>query len=244
MSKKLVIKLKEVSIKLIDEGIIETLSPGKDIIKPEPSYERLMELLVIHKNKPHEFVTDVIGAVFWNGRWGSCQYGSAQATFDTLNIMSKYMSQDEIFRALNIAVSCSGPIDKIKALDNIKKLMLLEIMDSATNEINDDYYESLEESITSITEQLNEVLISKSFGEVFDLMHGKIGTLWSAAPTAIKLAFDDFELEVLGHPNENFRKHHSSNLTSAYNLGVGICCWLLMKHGYIQDEKVFSGFDT
>src|SRR5438132_4435976 len=71
-----------------------------------------------------EKVAEISGQRSGVGRWGSCQYRSAQAMYDTLTLLSKYLTEEEIYQVFGFSVNLDKGLSYERALDRLQFRLL------------------------------------------------------------------------------------------------------------------------
>ena len=151
--------------------------------------------------------------------WGSCQYEEAANLFAVL--------EHQGFTSLGIEVK----FDRSFHIKEILPAILNELKADfgCPHCINDPDYLEFPVEFTSIE-------------EVFDWCKAEAWDLWSAASFIADfcfkgLNFTNMETPIGFGPLLN-------KMVQSENYLTGASCFLLMEHGFVTDDSIFSGFDT
>ena len=156
--------------------------------------------------------------------WGSCQYTGA---FNMYNALER---------------SGMGPlhVDARYSKINTKEYVVAEFKECVQQDKQRgadkwEYFEELEEW----NENKDKI---KTIDDCFEWCRETSWDLWSAAPWIAEICFDN--LELLNVDQAPGAGPILNLMAQGDNYETGFFCWLMKKHGFVEDDSPFDGFDT
>jgi hypothetical protein len=174
-------------------------------------------------------IWNIAGTEFGVCRWGSCQYSSACAFFDSLTILNKYLDTNKVFEILELEVDPGEPNPKDKIFSLIVEEYKQRNDDSCNDNDDDD------------DDDYKKIISCKSVDESF-VSFKTAATLW----TTMRIIFDAV------YPNASITTKQSpgigpilNQMVQSDNYRIGLMGWLLVKNGWVTNPDIsFKGFDT
>jgi len=163
--------------------------------------------------------------------WGSCQYDSAAAWYDTLCKLEGepgLMGRDKVISILNIKVGKVQPFEG-DILEGFKKALCVDLFDPGvigndTSEIRKTF-----ENIKTVTEALY-------------LLADQAWDLWCGIPYIASCVFPELDLDNI--PDTVGFGPVFNVFIQGQNACTGIICWLLKSYGFVADDEPFKEWDT
>lgn len=169
-------------------------------------------------------------------RWGSFQYASMQATYDTLNKMKKAgLSEDEMWKFMGVEVELGESTSLEVVLKVIKNYMIKDIIDC--------YCLDRLETFDQKGQMILDLLLETRFDSL-DTAIIKLGEsswdLWSTIPFIFRKVYLDSQIKCL------FVKGVGpifKQMVQSDDISMGIQAWILSQNMGVQDQS-YHDFDT
>ena len=169
------------------------------------------------------YVYRVSNMSFKPNRWGSSQYASMVATYDTLERMIRScLLEAEMWQILDATIN-------LNQFDvNYQDRLLNDLLNRYEND------DEISQKVKDFFDQ------DRTLDQIFDFMRESAWDLWKAIPFVFRAVFPNSTVEadkvagvgLLGN------KEVQSN-----NVQIGIQAWLLSQYAEV-DDKAFHNFDT
>jgi hypothetical protein len=229
---------------VIQPDIFEVYKEAKETGRSEQEI-REEKTRTVHGIDLNSLKEEVTGQYFDVCNWGSCQYSGALAMYQLLQQVQKTLDTKQLkvklcplaesktpaseFEILGIRVSW----DKIFSIsETIERFRQKGI---ARESPRDDEY-----GIQNVKDFREAKL--ETITDCFNLTKGMAWDLWNAAPFIAECAFENLQIDILPAngqgPIMNIAAQSSNN-------GTGTYCYLLRKHGFVDNDiDAFNNFDT
>jgi hypothetical protein len=174
--------------------------------------------------------------------WGSCQYSSAQSIYDLYFKIREDLSVHDTLTILGIQIQYDG-INSDSEFHSTN--FFSEFVKTYYEDRNKKYFEKNKKMIWSKEDIERYIKLARrcqSWDDVFYTFRQMAWDLWTAAPMACQLAFENFKIQK-APKSPGFGPCGNVQVQST-NFVTGICCALLKDSNLVKNEKSFSGFDT
>jgi len=165
--------------------------------------------------------------------WGSCQYSTAKWFFDTFLEMVKDLSLE---KALNL-LKCKVKFDATVTLADV----ISDLVDIFKGQINYDLAEEDYDDIITVVGHIKQLKACVDGEGIFKVLKEAAWDLWAAADVVAHNFFTNLVIEAPDSPGYGPKLNE---LVQSDNFRTGLCCALLVHHGFILNSEAFAGFDT